>query len=210
MKSLIVLLAISICSVAEAQAPATSPAKFTRDQEIALALEAGPPAVVAKAGVYVLGAQGYENVRESQNGFVCIVERTIPTAVEPQCLDAEGARTFLPRMLMVATLRTQGKSEPAIRELVKDAFAKGKLEAPKRPGVDYMLSTHNVVAVDVEHGIAVPFPPHLMFYAPNMTNADVGSDGSPSSPVFVVNEKSPHALMIVPQGGSGGHMHHAP
>jgi hypothetical protein len=70
-----------------------------------------------------------------------------------------------------------------------------------------MLSPHNVVAVNVEKGIAVPFPPHLMFYAPNMKNSDIGSDGSPASPVFVVNESTPHALMIVPVGAGGAHSH---
>lgn len=36
-----------------------------------------------------------------------------------------------------------------------------------------------------------------MFCAPMLTNGDIGSDGSPESPVFVVDEGSPHALMIV-------------
>ena len=50
-----------------------------------------------------------------------------------------------------------------------------------------------------------------MFYAPNMTSADVGSDGSPASPVFIVGEKTPHALTIVPvpAGGPGGGHNHA-
>jgi hypothetical protein len=182
---------------------------MTRDQEIALALEAGPPAVAAKAGVYVLEKTGYVSARPSQNGFVCIVEHRAPTAVEPQCLDAEGVKTFLPRILMVGSLRAHGKPEAEIRQTVKAAFTSGKLHAPARPGVDYMLSPHNVVTVDEEKGVAVPFPPHLMFYAPNMTNADIGSDGKPGSPVFVVDEKSPHALMIVPVGAPGSHAHTA-
>jgi len=186
------------------------PLAKSADEEIALALEAAPPGVAAQAGVYVLKKEGYVRVRESKNGFVCIVERTLPNAVEPQCLDPEGVRTFLPRMLMVATLRVQGKPEAEIRGAIKEAFASGKLEAPKRPGVDYMLSSHNVVAVDMEKGVSVPFPPHLMFYAPNMSNSDVGSDGTPASPVFVVNEKTPHALMIVPVGPPSAHAHGHP
>src|SRR5262249_55713797 len=125
-----------ISTSAWAQAPAAAPAKFSRDQEIALALEAGPPAVAAKAGVYVLSGKGYEKARDSQNGFVCIVARTVPTAVEPQGLDPEGVATFLPRMLLVAQLRAAGKGEAEIRDEVKTAFASGKLKAPKRPGVD--------------------------------------------------------------------------
>jgi hypothetical protein len=42
-----------------------------------------------------------------------------------------------------------------------------------------------------------------------MASSDVGSDGTPASPVFIVDEKTPHALMIVPvPPGGGGHAHH--
>jgi len=47
---------------------------------------------------------------------------------------------------------------------------------------------------------AAPFPPHVMFYAPYLTNADLGSDGNPEGPAFVVEEGTPHALIIVPVG----------
>jgi hypothetical protein len=182
-----------------------------RDQEIALALEAAPAAVAAKASVYVHDKDGYVKARDGQNGFVCLVDHRIPNAVEPQCLDAEGVKTFLPKYLLVASLRAKGKPEPEIRLAVKAAFASGKLKGPKRPGIIYMLSPHNVVTIDELKGVAVPFPGHLMFYAPNMTSADVGSDGTPASPVFVVDEKTPHALMIVPVPagvpGGTGHVH---
>jgi hypothetical protein len=179
-----------------------------REQEIALALEAAPAAVGAKAGVYVHDKDGYTKARDSENGFVCLVDHRIPSAVEPQCMDAEGVKTFLPKYLMVASLRAKGKPEPEIRQAVKAAFASGKLKAPRRPGIIYMMSPHNVVTIDEEKGVAVPFPGHLMFYAPNMTSADVGSDGTPTSPVFIVDEKTPHALMIVPVAAGGpGHSH---
>jgi hypothetical protein len=184
-----------------------------RDQEIALATSAAPAAVAARAGVYVLEKSGYVKARDSQNGFVCIVEHRVPSAVEPQCLDAEGVKTFLPRILMVGAMRAKGRPEREIREAVRKGFADGLFVAPKRPGVDYMLSMHNLITVDEEKGVAVPFPPHLMFYAPGMTNADIGSDGSPASAVFVVDEKSPHALMIVPVptgAAAAGHSHAPP
>ncbi|MEO8552187.1 MAG: hypothetical protein ABI678_19555 [Kofleriaceae bacterium] len=168
-----------------------------REHEIALALEAGPPSVTAKAGVYVHDKTGYVKARESQNGFVCVVDHRIPDAVEPQCMDAEGVRTFLPKLQLVASLRAKGKPEAEIRKAVKAAFADGTFKAPSRPGVIYMLSPHNVVTIDDEKGIAAPFPGHLMFYAPNLSSADLGSDGTPQSPLFVVDEKTPHALMIV-------------
>ena len=54
-----------------------------RQREIALALSACPPTVAEKAGVYVLGASGYERVRESQNGFTAVVQHSVPAAQEP-------------------------------------------------------------------------------------------------------------------------------
>jgi hypothetical protein len=207
----ILLLAAVAHRVRAEEGKPTPPAADVRDQEIALALEAAPAAVGAKAGVYVHDKDGYTKARASQNGFVCLVDHRIPNAVEPQCMDAEGVKTFLPKYLLVASLRAKGKAEPEIRQAVKAAFASGQLKAPKRPGIIYMLSPHNVVTIDEVKGVAVPFPGHLMFYAPNMTSADVGSDGTPASPVFVVDEKTPHALMIVPvpAGGPGGagHVH---
>jgi hypothetical protein len=178
-----------------------------RDKEIALALEAAPPALTAKAGVWVHDKAGYVQARESKNGFVCVVDHRIPQATEPQCMDAEGVKTFFPKYQLVAQLRAKKTPEADIRKAVKAAFANGTLKAPSRPGVIYMMSPHNVVTIDEEKGIAQPFPGHLMFYAPNLTSADLGSDGTPASPLFVVDEKTPHALMIVPVA-AGGEMHH--
>jgi hypothetical protein len=190
-----------------ARADAAPP--LDRDKEIALALEAGPPSVTGKAGVWVHDKAGnYVKARDSQNGFVCLVDHRIPAASEPQCLDTEGVRTFLPKFRLVASLRAKGTAEPDIRKTVKAAFASGTLVAPARPGVIYMLSPHNVVTIDEDKGVAVPFPGHLMFYAPNLTSKDLGSDGGPTSPLFVVDEKTPHALMIVPvPAGAAGHGH---
>jgi hypothetical protein len=207
------LLSVVIVAGTANKARADEPKPSERDQEVALALEAAPPAVGAKAGVYVHDKSGYIKARDSQNGFVCLVDHRIPNAVEPQCMDAEGVKTFLPKYLLVASLRARGKPEPEIRQAVKAAFRSGKLKAPGRPGIIYMLSPHNIVTIDEEKGIAVPFPGHLMFYAPGLTSAEVGSDGTPASPVFVVDEKTPHALMIVPVpvgGGGAGHAHPAP
>ena len=118
-------------------------------------------------------------------------------------MDAEGTRTHLPRILKVAELRAQGKSREEIQRFVADAFAKGIFQPPSRPGVDYMLSTENLVPN--EKGVVVPFPPHVMFYAPYLTNSevgvdrtDLGPDGNPNAAAFVAGEGTPHALIIVP------------
>ena len=166
-----------------------------RQREIALALSACPQSAAGGAAVYVLEKDGYLRVRESRNGFTAIVQHSLPTAQEPRCMDAEGTRTHLPRILKTAELRAQGKSREEIRRLLAEDLARGVLHAPTRPGVDYMLSTENVVTVDEEKGIVQPFPPHVMFYAPYLTNADFGSDGKPSSPIFGDSSSSGSASM---------------
>lgn len=179
------------------------PLLMERDKEVALALSACPKSVASKAAVYVLEKSGYVKIRDSQNGFTAIVQHSLPSSQEPQCMDAEGTRTFLPRYLKVAEWRAQGKSPEEIKTLVAEAFAKGIFQAPTRPGIDYMLSNENLTPN--EKGIAVPFPPHVMFYGPYLTNADLGSDGSLLGPAFVAGEGSPHALIIVPLGNHAGH-----
>jgi hypothetical protein len=182
------------------QAPGTQlPQLMDRQKESTLALSACPEHVAGKAAVYVLEKSGYVKVRDSQNGFTAIVQHSQPGSQEPQCLDAEGTRTFLPRYLKVAELRAQGKSPEEIKRFVADAFAKGIFQSPARPGVDYMLSTENIVPLD-EKGTIGHFPPHVMFYGPYLTNADLGSDGNLAGPAFVAGEGSPHALIIVPFG----------
>jgi hypothetical protein len=202
-------IALSPFAMAQSQQAAGSqvPPPMDRQKEIALALSACPASVASKAAVYVLDKIGYVKVRDSQNGFTAIVQHSLPSSQEPQCMDAEGTRTFLPRILKVAELRAQGKTPEEIKRLVADAFAKGIFQAPTRPGVDYMLSTENVVTIDEAKGIVAPFPPHVMFYSPYLTNADLGSDGDPAGPAFVAAEGSPHALIIVPLGAHADQSH---
>ncbi len=183
-----------------------TPALMDRQKETALALSACPPMVAGKAAVYVLDKSGYVKIRESQNGFTAIVQHSMPTSQEPQCMDTEGARTFLPRMLKVAELRAEGKRPDEIKGIIADAVAKGDLQPPRRAGVDYMLSTENMVP-DTKGGVE-HFPPHVMFYAPYLNNAELGSGGqSAGGPAFVAGEGTPYALIIVPVGAHEGPGH---
>jgi hypothetical protein len=198
----LVIQIIVSASVAAQSTPAPgsqTPRLMDRQKEVALALSACPPNVGPKAAVFVLERSGYVRVRESQNGFAAIVQHSLPTSQEPQCMDAEGARTFLPRMLMVAELRAQGKNADEIKRLVAGALARGALQPPTRPGIDYMLSPENLVPDD--KGVVAHFPPHLMFYAPYLTNSVLGSEGQAGGgPAFVAGEGTPFALIIVPVG----------
>jgi glyoxylase-like metal-dependent hydrolase (beta-lactamase superfamily II) len=201
-----IVLSLPVTAQSTPQSTPQVPPPMDREKEIALALSACPQFVASKAAVYVLDKTGYVKVRESQNGFTALVQHSLLTTREPQCMDAEGTRTFLPRMLKVAELRAQGKSPDEIKRIVADAVAKGSLQPPTHPGVDYMLSTENVVTD--EKGVVATFPPHVMFYAPYLTNADLGSEGQAGGgPAFVAGEGSPYALVIVPIGAHSGPAH---
>lgn len=201
--SLAILLGIAAVPLL-AQSPAGAskepklPPILPREEEIALALSAGPAHFADEAGVYVLERQGYVKVRESKNGFTCIVSRSQVNTVEPECFDEEGTETLLPRSLMMGNLRAQGKTDEEIEQAVAEAFRTGKLRAPRRPGIVYMLSTKNIVPIDPSKGTVGPYRPHLMFYAPYLTNKDLGTKFGPDTKAFIISEGTPHALIIVP------------
>ena len=116
-------------------------------------------------------------------------------------MDAEGARAFLPRILKVAELRAQGKTQQEIQAFLSDAVAKGTFPPPTRPGIIYMLSNQDFNT----NGKGEVFPPHVMFYGTHLTNADLGvdgkdlgQDGNPKGPIFVAGDGSPFGLVIVP------------
>ena len=176
----------------EYELPRVYDASMPRDQQIALAESAAPVEVSSNATVYVLGPKGYEKAREGTNGFSCFVgrhfvkpaETTQPettraeTTIEPQCFDAEGSRTLLLVYLHGEELRTNGKSEAEIKADVANGYKEGRYQYPSKPGFLYMMSSQNRLSAIPEHGTGI-FPPHLMFYAPNMTTKDIGFDAQP-------------------------------
>src|SRR5215469_7040364 len=159
--------------------PRVYDASMPREQQIALAESAAPAEVSSKATIYVLGPKGYEKAREGTNGFSCFVGRhfvkATETTIEPQCVDAEGSRTLLPVYLHSEELRTNGKSEAEIKADVASGYKEGRYQYPSKPGFLYMMSSQNRLRAIPEHCTGI-FPPHLMFYAPNMTTKDIGFD----------------------------------
>ena len=169
---------VAIQAVAQ-ELPKVYDASMPRQQQITLAESAAPPEVSSQATIYVLGSKGYEKAREGSNGFSCVVGRHFvkptETTIEPQCFDAEGSRTLLPVYLHGEELRTSGKSEAEIKADIASGYKEGRYKYPSKPGFLYMMSSQNRLSAIPEHGTGI-FPPHLMFYAPNMTTEDIGFD----------------------------------
>jgi len=200
------LLAAALAPTA-AWAQAAPPAVLPRAQEMELALSAAPGHLRDAAGVWVMETDGYVEARPSANGFTCIVNRDAPKAIKPTCYDAEGTATILPKVVQVGKMLLEGKTYAEIDRIVEEGFRDGTFVSPKRPGVAYMLSS-KIVNQNRATGATSGFPPHVMFYAPNLTNADIGTTpaGMKANPFLpFIAYQGPHGFMVVvPDWNTGG------
>lgn len=185
--------------------------------ETDFALSALPPHLRADATVYLMNPQkGYYVARKGSNGFICFISRTEWEWAEfrkdlatPISYDAEGARTIFPVYLDVAAMRVSGKFTAAqIRDSIIDRISRGVYKAPSRTGISYMLAPIMRVypGMPDNKNIVTMSMPHYMFYAPYLTNTDIGlKPDSPNGPIllnvgqWVLGErKGPHGYIIVP------------
>src|SRR5579862_5721936 len=191
--------------------PQVYDASMPRDQQITLAESAAPAEVSSKATVYVLGPKGYEKAREGTNGFSCFVGRQFLTPTEttiaPQCLDAEGSRTLLRVYMHGEELRINGKSEAEIKADAASGYKEGRYQSPSKPGLLYMMSSWNRLSATSDKSKGI-FPPHLMFYAPNMTAKDIGFDSQrPLDDLDYMGMTNPGAgnnlIVVIPKTSTG-------
>lgn len=199
-----VALAIAVVamatSVSAQQTPTPArPAIPPLEEEVRLALSAAPEFLREGAGVYALTEGGFHLVRPSANGFVCVVNRDHVLSRKPVCYDAEGARTVLPKVLFVGERLLEGRPLVEIERQVEEKFLRGEFTVPARAGVAYMLSPH-ILNYNPRTGTSESFPPHMMFYAPHVTNADIGTswDALEDHPWLpFVSYEGPHGFLIV-------------
>lgn len=178
-----------------------APIEFPPAEEIAMAASAAPAVLAQGAGLYRLGAAGYELVRPSRNGFYCLVGRDPDQGVAPICYDAEGAATLMQAQLLRGALLRRGTAEAEIEREVAARYRDGRLLVPRHAGIAYMLS-RDFTRYDARRGRrACIYPPHVMIYAPYRTNADIGNGaadmGSMTRP-WILHEGAPDAYIIVP------------
>jgi len=192
------------------------PPLLSPEQEIELALKAGPAHLRDAATVYVFGEKGYQKARTGTNGFNCLVNRdgiqNGDTAVHPTCWDPEGSRTILPVMLRVGELLAQRKSAAEIKHDIDEGFTQGRFRSPAKTGIAYMLAGDVKFDPKTEQFSSVAFPPHYMIYAPGVTNDDIGltreaRQNTPGLPFIYSGYSggSRTAYIIVMAAGSAGH-----
>lgn len=166
---------------------------LARDLEMRLAVDALPPHLREGAGILILGETGYVKVKDASNAFTCIVSRRGGNFY-PVCFDEEGTRTILPAYMDDATWRLKGESAESVERRLADGFAQGSYRPPARPGIAYMLSPATYL---LNNGKLTRTVAHVMFYAPYLTDADIG--GMMGKSPFV-DRPGPHGMIIVPAG----------
>jgi hypothetical protein len=159
-----------------------------------LAVNALPKDLRGGASVLVLEAAGYTKVKAGTNPFTCMVSRRGGNFY-PVCFDAEGTRTILPAFADDASLRLAGASDQEVEHKMAEGFESGKYRPPAAPGIAYMLSPATYMR-DAS-GKLHRAPPHTMFYAPYLINADIG--GIMGKTAFV-DRPGPHGMIIVVAG----------
>lgn len=172
--------------------------RITRECEIAVARSALPERLRADASVYALVGDRYEKVVDGSGPFTCVVERNHPESVIPQCMDKAGVDSVLPAIIDRSEMLVAGSDFAAIEAANQEKLHAGHYRTASRPGVNYMMSDYNYIFVESANRV-LKVPPHVMFYAPGLSNADVGGSfqgmienvGTP----FVFQE-GPHGYML--------------
>jgi hypothetical protein len=151
--------------------------------ETQFALSAAPPALRGKATVYLLDpAKGYYLARQGTNGVACAVQRTQWEFADFRndiyygiCYDAAGVKTYLQVMFDAAALRAQGMSPTALKAEIEKRFRDKTYQPPAKPGLSYMVGPIMRTIGPPDLKVQTMAMPHLMFYAPGLTNEDIAA-----------------------------------
>ena len=218
-KLLVIILAAAVFSImagaADRQARNDAMTKIEplpRDLEIQLALSALPPHLRDHATVYVLNPdKGFEVARTGANGFHALVARTGDDAFRgswpltdyrddvlyPISIDKAGAKAQMRVFFDAAEMQANGTPAGELKKIIKDRFKRGYYKAPERAGVSYMLSPVLRTYFNPEESDSVVTlnVPHVMYYAPDVSNEDIGG-GKPGGMYPFVILPGPHGYFI--------------
>src|ERR1700730_1895270 len=193
--AVILALLFSVTAAAQSQQPAKGANKIEplpRDLEIQLALSALLPHLRDNATVYVLNPEkGFEVARKGTNGFHALVARTGDDTFRgiwplreyrddilyPISFDGAGAKAQMRVFFDAAEMQAKGTSPEELKKIIQDRYKTKYYKAPERAGGSYMLSPilRTYVNPDEHENIATANVPHVMNYAPNVSNDEVGA-----------------------------------
>ncbi len=183
MKRLIVVSVLTLLCVVGAQAAETTIEQMPATLETQFALSALPLAMRDQATVYLLDPKkGYQLSRQGTSGVTCLIERTAWEQTDfrndiyvPLCYDAEGSKSFLKVIMDAAALRIQGMSPVALKAEIENRYKNKTYKVPEQAGLSYMVAPIVRTWMLPDWNVHTMPMPHLMFYAPNITNEDIGA-----------------------------------
>ncbi len=186
--SFLSLLVISTLAQVVSSAPSNDTTETTIEQmpaklEIQFALSALPPGLRDQATVYLLDPKkGYQLSRQGTSGVACLVERTAWEQADfrndiyvPLCYDAAGTKSFLRVIMDAALLRVQGMNPTSVKVEIEKRYHDKTYKVPERAGLSYMVAPVMRTWMMPDWQVHTMPMPHLMFYAPHMTNEDIGA-----------------------------------
>ena len=189
-----------------------------RDLEIQLALSALPPHLRDNVTVYTLNPdKGFEVARKGTNGFHAFVARTGDDTFRgswplteyradilyPISFDSAGAKAQMRVFFDAAELQAKGSPPGELKKIIKERYKTGYYKAPERAGISYMLSPvlrtywNPEKSGEESDSVVTMNYPHVMYYAPNITNEDIGGGKLGGMYPFVIMP-GPHGYMIQP------------
>jgi hypothetical protein len=183
LSAILIMTALTGVSAPPSQATETTVEQMPAKLETQFALSALPPAMRDKATVYILDPkEGYGLSREGTSGVACLVERTVWEWADfrndiyiPLCYDAAGTKAHLKVIRDVAALRAQGMSPAALKAEIETRYRNNTYRGPEKAGLSYMVAPIMRALGPPDLKLHTMSMPHLMFYAPNITNMDIGA-----------------------------------
>ncbi len=182
------------------------------DLEIQLALSALPPHLRDSATVYILNpGKGFEVARKGSNGFHAFVARTGDDAMRgswvfdeyrddilyPISFDQAGAKAIMPVFFDIAAMQAKGISSKEVKKIIQNRYNTKYYKSPEKAGVSYMLSPilRTYTNPDTEDNVLTLSIPHIMYYAPNVSDKDIGGGTPGGQYPFIIN-KGTHGFSI--------------
>ncbi len=172
-----------------------------RDAEIALARSAAPESISRDAEILVLGRHGFETAVKGKSGFVCLVERSWTSTVDPDfwnpkvrtpiCYNAPAAHSVLLRNIKRTDLILAGRTQAQVDEAIFAAVDKNELPAIEHGAMCYMMSIQGYGGDTVAH-----WPSHLMFYF-SQTDPAIWGANLPGSPIIAISDTREHVTTFV-------------
>lgn len=207
----IVGLLFTLSANAENNKPSTVE-PLPRDLEIQLALSALPPHLRDSATVYVLNPdKGFEVARKGTNEFHAFVVRTGDDTFRgswpfteyrndilyPVSFDKAGVKAQMRVLFDAAEMQAKGTPPGELKKIIQDRFNGRFYKAPERAGISYMLSPmfRGYTNPEENDSVATLNIPHVMHYAPHVSNNDIGGGKPGGMDPFVIFH-GPHGYTI--------------